>query len=304
MLRLTLSVFLALWCSGCLEQNRLAPTVDPTMLSGEEALSEVGPFLALGKKDANTAGAKKAAEYLLARCKALGLDAYIDEFQDPMHEGTGTFYNVVAEIPGQNDELIILGGHFDTKAGVEGFVGANDGGSSTGLLLELGRVLKAQPIRQTVRIYFFDGEECLHQYGERDGFHGSKYAARKLVENNEVPRVRAMINLDMVGDKDLTITLPKNTSREMASLALKASDKLGHRAKFSLYDHVIGDDHVWFLQLGIPSIDLIDFEFGSAKGLNDYWHTDKDTLDKLSAESLEVVGQVTLEMLNKLSSEE
>ena len=280
------------------------PRYDPGLVNGQRALAEVENFVRIRPRDSGTEGARKAAEYLAMRLESLDIEPVIDAFTDKTPKGDVEFRNVWGVIPGKSDELVILASHYDTKAGIaEDFVGANDSGSSTGLLLELARILResSRPGPEIV-IVFFDGEECMQEYDEDDGLHGSRYLAKSLIENLRFSRVRAMILLDMIGDKDLNVTIPRNSTPKLVSMAFAAAKAEGARRKFGLYDSKWGilDDHVPFLRGGMPAIDLIDFEFGSKPGANDYWHTSEDTLDKLSAESLELVGRVIVRMLNQL----
>lgn len=300
-----LSVVLAVVLAGC---GRPPPAVpppqfDPAAVDGARALREVADLVALGPRDAGTEGAARAAEHLRARLAALGLAASIDAFQDPAPRGKTTFRNVVGVLPGSGQGLVILGSHFDTKAGMDaGFEGANDSGSSSGLLLELARVLAAGPrVGPELWFVFFDGEECLEQYGPRDGLHGSRRLTAQLVQDGRAADVRAMILLDMIGDRDLSVTLPRNSSPELVSLFFEAAHAENVRDKFSLYPFEIGDDHEPFLQAGMPAVDVIDFHFGSGPGKNDYWHTPEDRIDKLSAESLGIVGRVTVRVVNALT---
>jgi len=201
-----------------------------------------------------------------------------------------------------SNDCIVLLSHFDTKTGIStNFIGANDGGSSTGLLLEFAHVLHNSPLRHCPVLFgFLDGEECRVQYGPHDGFHGSRRLAAQLAAEHR--NVRAVILLDMIGDRDLTVTLPANGSPELTLLALEAAKIVGVREKFSLADGRVLDDHQAFLDAGFPAVDLIDFIYGSAPGLNDYWHTPADTMDKISAESLTSVGQVVAEMLRQIDA--
>lgn len=305
-------VFLAGLClggnlAGCRDRAPDAPHVprcDPGQINGERALAEVENFIRIGPRPSGSDGARAAAEYLSMRLDALGIDAVIDTFTDKTPNGDVEFRNVWGVIPGKKDELVILASHYDTKAGIsDDFVGANDSGSSTGLLIELARVLResSRPGPEIV-IVFFDGEECLHSYGEHDGLHGSRYLAKSLIQNLRFSRVKAMILLDMIGDKDLNVTIPRNSTPKLVSLAFAAAEAEGARLKFGLYEGKWGilDDHDPFLRGGMPAIDLIDFEFGSKPGNNDYWHTPEDTIDKLSSQSLELVGRVVVRMLNAL----
>ena len=143
-----------------------------------------------------------------------------------------------------------------------------------------------------------DGEECMNAYAEGDGLWGSRHAAKSLKESGV--KVKAVICLDMLGDKDLHVSIPKNSSPALSKIALAAAKRAGVSDKVSRIDLLVKDDHVPFLEAGFKSIDLIDFEYGSAPGLNDYWHTDRDTVDKISEESLFTAGKLVVGMLDIL----
>lgn len=269
----------------------------PAAIGGASALEEVRKFVELGPRDSGTPGAEKAAKYLLNRLQEIGVEAEIQEFRDASPKGETVFRNVLGRIPGSSDRILLFASHYDTKAGIEDFVGANDSGSSTGLLLELAKALKqGAPHPMEVRFAFFDGEEAMGKYGPADGFHGSKHLAKTMAADGSLSNVAAMILLDMVGDRDLTVTIPRNSTPWLASLAFEAARAEGARARFQLYPYNVGDDHDAFFGRSVPAIDLIDFQYGSGPRKNDYWHTPQDTLDKVSAESLEVVGRVAARM--------
>jgi len=282
------------------------PTVAlaPGNFSAERAYDELVQLLDLGLRDSGTPGAKAAAEHIRQRLETQGVEAEIDAFEDRCPKGDIIFRNVIGRIPGRGEGIIVLGSHYDTKAGMgEGFEGANDSGSSTAVLIELGRLLAEGPrLGPDVILAFFDGEECMERYGPADGLHGSKRMVRQLQEEGKIEEVQAMILLDMIGDRDLTVTIPRNVDPELVRRAFKAATEEGVRTQFSLYSFSVGDDHEPFLEAGIPAINLIDFHFGSAPGRNDYWHTPEDTLDKISPESMGVVGRVTVRMINDLVS--
>ncbi len=294
--------------AGCGE--RPAPPhpaiLEPPKADGARALAEVERLLELSPRVSGTDNARRAAEHIAERLKIHGVGAIVDTFTDRVAEGEMEFHNVVGTLPGRSGRFVILGSHFDTKHGMsEAFTGANDSGSSTGLLIELARVLAEEPMGELGVVFaFFDGEESRHRYGPLDGLHGSRHMARTLREEGRVDKVRAMILLDMVGDRDITITLPRNSSTELVSRVFAAASAEGARDTFRLAPYEILDDHVPFMREGIAAIDLIDFEFGSAPGLNDYWHTEEDTIDKLSAESLATIGNVTLRVLYGLQAGE
>ena len=294
--------------AGCDRPPPAAPATavaEPPAISGAAALEEVRAFLEVGPRDAGTPGAERAATYLRDRLRALGAEAEIQEFRDVAPSGELIFRNVLGRIPGRSGKIVLLASHFDTKAGIPDFVGANDSGSSTGLLLELARAFAAgAPHALEIRFAFFDGEESLVEYGPTDGFHGSRHLAQTMAADGSLSAVVAMILLDMVGDRDLTITIPRNSTPGLVARAFAAARAEGARKHFQLYPYNVGDDHVAFFERGVPAIDLIDFEFGRAPGQNDYWHTADDTLDKLSAESLDIVGRVAARMVADLLAQE
>ncbi|MDD5520124.1 MAG: M28 family metallopeptidase [Kiritimatiellae bacterium] len=278
------------------------PLLDPLVLDGKRALEETSKFLAVGPRCSGTDGAERAANYLANRLKEIGIDPIIDEFKDITPEGEKTFRNVMGELQGSKEAIIILVSHYDTKSGISPeFAGANDSGSSTGLLLELARVMKnSKPGGSTILFAFLDGEECIKEYGSHDGLHGSKHLVKTLVRNMRVHKIIAVFVIDMVGDKNLNIGIPRNSSPPLTSIVFNSATEENVRLNFSLADGNILDDHVPFLQAGMRAIDIIDFDYGSEPGKNDYWHTAQDTFDKLSAESLQIVGRVVLRALNTL----
>ncbi len=269
---------------------------------GQRAFAEVEALLQFTPRDAGTPNGWKAAEHIADRLKNFGVSTEIDTFTDMTPDGEKTMRNVIGRIPGKTDQWIIVGSHFDTMPGIEGFQGANDSGSSTGVLLELARIIQASGIVPDIGIVFafFDGEEGIAGYIPGDGLHGSRRMASSLALTGEHKDITAMILLDMVGDKDLNFTIPYNSSRILVQQLLDAAHATGHREFFSLSRSVITDDHVPFLEIGIPAIDLIDFRYGSEPGLNDHWHTESDNLENISAASLQITGETTLQLLKQL----
>jgi len=292
---------------GCGQQTSPPPVIwsgyRASDFKGSAAFNEVERFLNSGSGVAGSPEALKSANYILNRLQEKGISASIDAFEDNTPNGIKTFRNVMGVIPGKPDRIVILGAHYDLKSDIESFVGANDSGSGVGLLLALATVLKAAPAGgPEVWLVFLDGEECRVSYGANDGLHGSRHLAAKLVADGKAAKVQAFILADMIGDKNLSVTIPRNSDPGLMSAVFKAATEAGTRATFSLCDYSILDDHQPFLDKGIPAIDLIDFQYGSAPRLNDYWHTAADTLDKLSPASLETVGQVMLRVISGLSS--
>ncbi|MDD5708819.1 MAG: M28 family peptidase [Kiritimatiellae bacterium] len=302
---LTLAASLAIvGCRPVSRSSRPAPPNRAAVIApaglGSNALRRVERLLALGPRDAGTEGAARAARWIADELRTIGLETRLDSFGDATPAGTQTFYNVLATLPGSSDEWVVLLSHYDTKSGVAtNFVGANDSGSSTGLLLELAAAIRrGSPRKHNVLLAFLDGEECLHSYGPADGLHGSRRLADQLRRRHE--KVRAVILLDMVGDHDLIFTLPRNGTAALKLLLLDAAAAQGCRQRVRLLTCDILDDHQPFLDAGFPAVNLIDFEYGSRPGDNDYWHTAADSLDKLTPDALRQAGAIVLEMLNRL----
>ena len=296
--------FMQMLCAICLLTCLSACQPDPIerpLFDGNNALREVERLVAFSPRDTGTPGGHAAAQHIATRLEKLGLSVEIDSFTDTTPEGPKAMMNVLAYLPGRSGDAVILGSHFDTMPGIPDFEGANDSGSSTGVLLELARVLKDQPLQHEIIFAFFDGEEGIANFIPGDGLHGSRHYASRLVKEGQLERYRAMILLDMIGDQNLTFTVPANSDPALLKSLIKAARKLNVVEKIMLRPDInIIDDHVPFLAIDIPAIDLIDFHFGSDEMLNDYWHTEEDSLDKLSVESLKISGDITLEMLADL----
>lgn len=302
----------ALAAAGCGRRSDSGQTAAASGSSGRvpglehfnasNAWAEVESFVAIGPRPAFSVEASRAATHIETRMKAHGLAPAIDVFTDLTPRGPRILRNVIVELPGATG-LVVLVSHYDTKSGIgTNFVGANDSGSSTGLLMELARSLsKAGALPVSVMIAFVDGEECLEAYGPQDGLHGSRRLALRLKDRQQ--DVLGVIVIDMVGDRDLNVTIPRNSSASLMNLAFRSAHRAGVRDRFGISDTAVIDDHVPFLQAGMRAVDLIDFQYGSEPGANNYWHTPADTMDKLSADSLSAVGRVVLHMLADIAAD-
>ena len=215
------------------------------------------------------------------------------------------FVNLIARFGGTDaTQQFIVCSHYDTKTfDTIRFIGASDGASSTGALMELSRVLALDPaLARRVELAFFDGEEAFVQFTPpdataADGLFGSRYYARRLRETQRNRQFKAGVLWDMIGKTNLTITLSPDSPSQLTQEIFSAADQLGQRNHFGFYNRTILDDHVPLNQSHIPTIDLIDFDYP-------YWHTADDTLDKLSPESLRIVGAVTLRWLKTRTQEQ
>jgi hypothetical protein len=263
---------------------------DRPRFDGAAALRHVERLVAIGPRVAGTPGGVKAREYLVRELKRIrGAQVRVRPFEAQTPHGTLAMANVVAVVPGKRPDVVMLGGHYDTKLFNEfRFVGANDGGSSAALLIELTRRLAAAPRDYTYWIVWFDGEEARATWTDRDSLYGSRRLAGELAAARQLPR--ALILVDMIGDRDLQIRRESHSADWLTEIVWETAARLGHGRHFVRDSMPVEDDHVPFLRRGVPAALLIDFDYPP-------WHTADDTLDKVSAESLAVVGEVVLEAL-------
>ena len=291
---------------GCKDELALPPADLHTQLSGVKALEKVASHVGIGPRTPGSEGLAKSRALLIDQLKANGWISQEQSFENRTPSGVFTFVNLRARFPaGRSDDETwaepvkgLLGSHYDTKiySNFE-FVGANDAGSSTGLLVEISRVLSAAPaLARNLELVFFDGEEAFVRYTRTDGLYGSRHYAKEILEKPPEQRPKFFVLLDMVGDKDLNVRIPVNTSRRLTDLVLQSADALGKRSYFGAGGNAIIDDHVPLDNVGVEVVNIIDLDFKP-------WHTKGDTMDKISAESLETVGQVTVHLLQKLLSE-
>jgi len=263
--------------------------------SGEKALAHVQQLVDLGPHPAGSDAIEKARDYMEAQLRHSGWQVTRQAFTDDTPRGKIHFVNLIARFGGEANPTssLLLCSHYDTKLfDTIRFVGANDGGSSTGLLLELARVLGQHPtLARKVELAFFDGEEAYENFSATDGLYGSRYFARQL-QGEGAKRFRGGILFDMVGDRSLGVTLPPDSPSALAHDVFAAAEALKLRKYFSYLDRDLIDDHAPLNAIGIPTIDIIDFDYS-------WWHTADDTMDKISAQSLQIVGSVALYYLTE-----
>ena len=277
------------------------------LFSGDRAFADVQKQVEFGPRPSGTPEIEPARAHIVSSLEAAGWSVEKQEFTDTTPRGPMKFVNLIARfavggarpVPTDTQRAIVCS-HYDTKRfSTIQFVGASDGASSTGALLELARVLALDhALAAKIELVFFDGEEALVQFTspddpKADGLFGSRFYAKQLRESKRARQFKFGILWDMIGDKDLTITLSPDSPQELMREILAGADALGKRSHFQVFDRSILDDHVCLsLFARIPTIDLIDFAY-------DPWHTADDTLDKLSPASLETIGAVTLFHLKK-----
>ena len=266
--------------------------------SGTAALDFTRRAVSFGPRPPGSAANQKLQAYIESQLKMLHCQVAFDAFSAQTPVGAVAMRNIIAKFPGQSGEAIVITGHFDTKP-MPGrvFVGANDGGSSTGFLLEFARVVNAIPHRADIELVWLDGEEAYGEWSDTNGTYGSRHLAERWAREGALSRIKALINVDMIGDKDLGIVLETNSSPSLRRLVWQTADQLGYGKYFLRAPLAIEDDHLPFLKRGVNALDLIDFDYGPD---NAYWHNESDTIDKLSAHSLEVVGNVLAAVVEKL----
>lgn len=278
----------------------LALSAQAATFSGVQALEFTQKAVAFGQRPAGSAANRQLQAYIEAQLKTLKCQITFDAFSAATPVGPVPMRNIIARFPGTTGRAVVVTGHFDSKPipGIT-FLGANDGGSSTGLLLEMARVVNTSSHANDIVLVFFDGEEAFGEWSDTNGVYGSRHLARKWSEDGTLARIKALINVDMIGDKDLDILSDHNSTPSLRKLVWQTASDLGYGKYFLQEGTPMEDDHMPFIRLGVTALDLIDFDYGPNLA---YWHTAKDTMDKLSAHSLEVVGNVLVAVLRKLES--
>jgi Zn-dependent M28 family amino/carboxypeptidase len=275
---------------------------------GMRAYRDVERLVGFGPRPPGSPALERARGYLAGELRRAGWRVREHPFTAKAPRGPIRMVNVIAEWPGRRSEIVAIGGHYVTKVftGFR-FVGANDGGSSTALLIELGRALaarhRAAPPLYTHWLIFFDGEEAQEQWSPTDSLYGSRALVAALRASGELVRLRALIVADMIGDRDLAIRRESGSTGWLTDLVWSEARRLGHDRYFLEERQPVEDDHAPFLDAGVPATLLIDFEYGGQPGQNLYWHTAEDTLDKVDARSLQIVGEVILRSLPAVEAE-
>jgi len=296
--RRVFSPFLLLIPIVCSNSMRAAPANIWEEFSGEKAFAHVQRLVDFGPRPAGSKALEKSRDYIEDQLRRSGWQVTRQAFSDDTPRGKIQFVNLIAQFSGQGKAAspsFLLCSHYDTKMfDAIRFVGANDGGSSTGLLLELARVIGQHPnLARKIELVFFDGEEAIEQFSQTDGLYGSRYFARQL-QSGGAKQFRGGLLFDMVGDRSLGITLPANSPVEIARDIFAAAEVLKLRNYFTYLGRELVDDHVPLNAIGIPTLDIIDFDYP-------WWHTADDTIDKVSAQSLRIVGSVALYYLSEFA---
>lgn len=293
--------------SAATEANAPAAAPEPSAtdygpaptFNADRAMQYTKEIVALGPRPIGSANHKKVEEYILSHLQ--GDDVEDDSFSIDSTEGKFPVRNILAKYPGTKDGIIVIASHYDTNWPLRdtSYVGANDGASSSALLLEIANQLRGKKRNgYSVWLLWDDGEESMRlPWYDPEALYGVRHLAQKWAGDGTIKKIKAFLLEDMIGDADLNIDRDDNSTQWLEDLVYKAASHLGYQSHFFGRVNQIEDDHGPFVKLGVPAADLIDFEYGYG---NVFWHTPQDTVDKLSTKSLEIVGMVTLQTVQLL----
>jgi len=281
-------VFAATW---------LAPATQAHEFSGARAMDYARKAVSFGPRPPGSAALRDLRGYIVAQLKLRGCQVTQDSFTGRTPLGPLAMVNIIARFPGRSGRVVVLTGHSDTKkmAGMR-FVGADDGGSSTAFLLEMAATLQGMPHDDDIDLVWFDGEEAFGQWSATDSLYGSRHLAQRWAADSTLARIKAPINVDMIGGKNLKIMNEENSSMALRKLIWDTAERLGYGKYFDTGEGSTDDDHMPFVKMGVNAVDLIDFDTSKKT----YWHTPEDTMDKLAVHSFEVLGAVLTEVLKQL----
>lgn len=277
-----------------------APAPDKTGgFDGKLAYEQVAKQVSFGPRPPGSPAIAKLQNYMVGELKSYGCAVDTDSFSADTPDGRVPMKNILVKIPGQKPGIILLGTHYDTKK-LPNFVGADDAGSSTGVMLEMAGVLcKQPPEKYAVWIAFFDAEEAFNPtvWKDPDNCYGSRQMAAQLAASGDLPKVKAFILADIVGGRTPHFRREEGSTKWLANLVWETADRLGYSDVF-VKDSVsaISDDHDSFTKRKVPSVDIIDLDTTDVP----YWHTPQDSLDKISPKTLAIVGHVILESVKEL----
>lgn len=261
---------------------------------GKRAFEHVAKQVGFGPRSSGSQAIAQTQEYILSQLSADGCTVETDAFNAQTPDGTVPMKNILVKIPGERPGILMLATHYDTKK-LDMFVGADDAGSSTGVMLELARLLCAQQQRHPVWIAFFDGEEAVRDWSETDSRYGSRQMAAKLAMSGDLKKIHAFLLADIVGSRTLRFKRELNSDTALTDLMWNAAKRLGYSTVFVNDGFAVEDDHLSFTKRGVPCVDVIDLEIP-------YWHTPQDTLDKIGSKSLATTGHVFVETVKQLQA--
>lgn len=271
-----------------------APAQTPTFDSNK-AWAHLNTLVSHGPRPAGSPALQKNRDYIKQQLAAIGVAVTEQAWDETTPAGRVRMVNLIATIPGASPNRLVFAGHYDTKL-MPGFVGANDGGSSAAWLIEFARVLKARQNPLTMELLFLDGEEAVREWSGNDHTYGSRHYVAEARRANRLTSLKALILVDMIGDRDLRIKRELNSTPWLTEAIWGAAARVpGASSIFVREGTPIEDDHIEFLEAGVDSVDIIDLDYPA-------WHTVDDKMDQLAPKSLQVVGDVVLAALPAIES--
>jgi glutaminyl-peptide cyclotransferase len=289
------------------EAKPLEPMGPSMQIDPARAWQYVKDIVAIGPRWDGGPGQKKMGEYIHRQLKSDQVEE--DGFVADTPAGKIPIRNIIAKFPGTKDGIIVLGSHIDTNYPLRNttFAGANDGGSSTALLLAIADQLRSKKLEgYSVWLAFLDGEESIAsatpgdiRWSDRDSLYGSRHLSEKWEKDGTNRRIKAFLLADMIGDKDLDIFRDGNSTPWLEDVILRAAQRLGYQSYFFAVETTVTDDHMSFARFGVPVADVVDLNYGYN---NSYHHTTQDTLDKISPKSMQIAGDVILETIRLLNA--
>lgn len=275
----------------------------PPAIDSARAMQYTKEIVAFGPRPIGSANHKKVEDYIVSHLKSDVVEN--DVFTADTPEGKFPVRNIVAKFPGMRDGIIVIASHYDTNYPLRNtsYIGANDGASSSALLLEIANQLRdKQRDGYSVWLVWDDAEEAVKTWTDADSLYGIRHLAQKWQDDGTIKKIKAFLLADMIGDADLNVDHDQNSTPWLEGVVYQAATRLGYQSHFFARENQVTDDHIPFMQRGVPCADLIDFDYGYN---NVFWHTPQDTVDKLSPKSLEIIGSTLLEtvgILDKMDS--
>lgn len=288
---LAAAVLLAVACGSAAQ-----PPAPPPPFESARAYADIKALVEIGPRPAGSEGARRTREYVTREVTRAGWRVAEQPFEAVTPTGRVQMVNLRATLGAPpSGKRLLVAGHYDTKVFDDRiFVGANDGGSSTAFLIELARVLPARKSGVPIELLFLDGEEAVVEWEGEDHTYGSRHYVQAARQDGTLDRIGALVLVDMIGDRDLRIQREEQSTPWLTDIIWSHAHRLG-RPEFVGTSTPIMDDHLNFLAAGVPAVDIIDLDYP-------FWHETTDTLDKVSAESLQAVGDVVLAALPDIAA--
>jgi glutaminyl-peptide cyclotransferase len=281
-------------CAACFAVIVVAWAQTPLKFDSNRAWGHLQHVVSIGPRPAGSAAIEQTRKYIREQLTAMEFKAAEQAWDDETPLGKVHMVNLIVTIPGASRNRLAITGHYDTKLFREfPFVGASDGGSSTAFLIEMARVLKARKNALTIDLIFLDGEEAVLEWRGNDHTYGSRHYVEAARRDGSLASLKAMVLIDMIGDRDLGIRRDSYSTPWLTDIIWQTAAKMKLSNYFLPAPTTVEDDHLPFLSAGVPSVDIIDLDY-------DAWHTRRDTLDNVSARSLQVVGDVLLAALPQI----